>query len=135
LVDADGVDVNAIAVGINIAPGSPFLLTGSRVHALEAVRGELSQQGANDLSLPPLNLLGAIGIPLILLAIVLEGVHTVRQRRAGSVAPRWQPPPRVASNVSTESSVGTAPSALSERGVGPRPAAVGLKPSESAATG
>ena len=84
--------MNAIAVGINAAAGSPFLLTGSRIHALQAVRGELHQQGPNDLSLPPLNLLAAIGIPLILLAILLEQVHTVRQRRFGGSAARWLPP-------------------------------------------
>ena len=70
---------------------SPFLLTASRVHALEAVRGQVGQAGPNELSLPPLNLLGAIGIPLILLAIVLEQVHTRRQRRTAHAYHR--PPP------------------------------------------
>jgi hypothetical protein len=37
----------------------------------------------NNFSLPPLNLLGAIGVPLILLAIILEQVHSFRQRRVG----------------------------------------------------
>ena len=91
LVHADNVDVATTALGINAADGSPFLLTASRVHATEAVRGEVGQQGLNELSLPPLNLLGAIGIPLILLAIVLEQVHTRRQRRTGIVHRR--PPP------------------------------------------
>ena len=31
LVHAEGVDVDATAVGIDVAPGSPFLLTGSGV--------------------------------------------------------------------------------------------------------
>jgi hypothetical protein len=92
LVDVDDVDVHAIAVGIDVAPGSPVALTGSRVHALEAVRGRLTQQSDNDLSLPPLNLLGAIGIPFILLALVLELVHTVRRRRSGEGARRLAPP-------------------------------------------
>ncbi|WP_433277530.1 right-handed parallel beta-helix repeat-containing protein [Pseudonocardia xinjiangensis] len=91
LVHADNVDVATTALGINAAEGSPFLLTASRVHALEAVRGQVGQAGPNELSLPPLNLLGAIGIPLILLAIVLEQVHTRRQRRTGTAHRR--PPP------------------------------------------
>jgi hypothetical protein len=39
----------------------------------------------NDLSLPPLNLLGAIGVPLIILALILEGLHSLRQRRYGGL--------------------------------------------------
>ena len=58
-------------------------LRNSAVHALEAVRGTLALGGINDLSLPPLNLLGAIGLPLIALAIVLELLHLLRQRRFG----------------------------------------------------
>ncbi len=89
-VTADWVDVTAIAAGIAVTPGSPVLLTNSRVGALEAVRGTVSERGVNELSLPPLNVLGAIGIPLILLAIGLEQVHVIRQRRAGDR--RWRPP-------------------------------------------
>ena len=56
------------------------------------MRGELTEQGTNELSLPPLNLLGAIGVPLVLLALVLELVHVARQRRAVGRRPRWTPP-------------------------------------------
>ena len=75
------VDIAAVTVGINIAEGTPLLLSGSRVHALESVRGTVLQQGRNDLSLPPLSLLGAIGVPLVLLAVLLETVAALRQRR------------------------------------------------------
>jgi len=91
LVRAEEVDIDAVAVGIDAAAGSPVLLADSRVRALEAVRGELTESGTNELSLPPLNLLGAIGIPLVLLALVLELVHITRQRR-GESGPRWTPP-------------------------------------------
>lgn len=91
LVRAEEVDIDAVAVGIDAAVGSPVLLTDSRVRALEAVRGELTESGTNELSLPPLNLLGAIGIPLVLLALVLELVHVARQHRGGR-GPRWTPP-------------------------------------------
>ncbi|HEX5812473.1 MAG TPA: right-handed parallel beta-helix repeat-containing protein, partial [Pseudonocardia sp.] len=91
LVRAEEVDIDAVAVGIDAAVGSPVLLTDSRVRALEAVRGELTESGTNELSLPPLNLLGAIGIPLVLLALVLELVHIARQHR-GERGPRWTPP-------------------------------------------
>ncbi|MHA6629603.1 right-handed parallel beta-helix repeat-containing protein [Pseudonocardia sichuanensis] len=91
LVRADGVTIDALELGIESAPGSPFLLTDSSVHALEALRGQIAQQGDNNLSLPPLNLLGAIGVPLILLAVVLEQVHSTRQRRVGVHGRRLPP--------------------------------------------
>lgn len=84
LVRAHRVEVTAIAAGIDVAVGSPVLLSDSRVRALEAVRGEVSQRGINELSLPPLNLVGAIGIPLILLALGLDQVHAARQRGGDS---------------------------------------------------
>jgi hypothetical protein len=91
-VYASSVSVDALDVGVNTAPGSPFLLVDSHIHALESVRGEVATQGANDLSLPPLNLLGAIGVPLIVLAVVLEELHSARQRRAGARScRRWRP--------------------------------------------
>ncbi|OLS96296.1 hypothetical protein BJF90_11025 [Pseudonocardia sp. CNS-004] len=92
-VRADEIRIDALDLGVNAAPGSPFQLTGSSVHALEAVRGQIEQHGTNDLSLPPLNLLGAIGLPLILLAVVLEQVHVTRQRRAGVRSRRMPPVP------------------------------------------
>lgn len=81
-VSAYQLDIAAVSVGINIADGTPVLLTGSRVHAIESIRGTVKEQGANDLSLPALSVLGAIGVPLVLLAIVLETVAAIRQRRA-----------------------------------------------------
>jgi hypothetical protein len=91
-VYASGVTVDTTELGVNSAAGSPFTLVNSNVHALESVRGVITQQGVNDLSLPPLNLLGAIGIPLILLAVVLEELHTWRQRRMGGTTRRRRPP-------------------------------------------
>jgi hypothetical protein len=91
-VVADRIDVAALTVGIDAAPGLPVRLRDSRVHALQAMRGEVQLLGLNNLSLPPLNLLGAIGVPLLLLALVLELIHSVRQRRVGSGRPRRLPP-------------------------------------------
>jgi hypothetical protein len=110
LVHAEDLDVDAITVGIDVAPGSPFLLSGSRVHALEAVRGQLTQQGVNHLSLPPLNLLSTTGLPLVLLAIGLELVHSARQHRSGRGGTnRWTPPALPpAARPSTEPSTGFA---------------------------
>jgi hypothetical protein len=93
LVRADDVTIDTLELGVNAAAGSPFRLTGSRVHALEALRGQIVQHGTNDLSLPPLNLLSAIGVPLILLAIVLEQLHATRLRRAGVRGYRLPPLP------------------------------------------
>ncbi len=89
---ADSVTIDALDLGINNLQG-PFTLSGSRVHALEAVRGQINQQGQNDLSLPPLNLLSAIGVPLVLLALVLEQIHAFRQRRFQRGRVRHEPPP------------------------------------------
>jgi hypothetical protein len=86
------VHVDAIDVGIDAGLDSPFVVSGSTVHALESVRGTLTEKGTNDLSLPPLNLLGAIGVPLILLAVVLQHVYLVRRRRTGEGTRRWTPP-------------------------------------------
>ena len=85
-------DVSALTVGINAAPGSPIALVDSRVDALEALRGNVQQTGANHLSLPPLNLLGAIGVPLILLALILEQVQAVRTGGHRHPARRRVPP-------------------------------------------
>jgi hypothetical protein len=93
LVHADRITVDTLALGVNSATGSPVVLRDSRVHALESVRGEFIGEGVNDLSLPPLNLLGAIGVPLILLALVLEAAHAVRVRGLGG---RRRVPPAVA---------------------------------------
>ena len=91
-VYAEQVTVDAVQLGVETAPGSPFLLADSSVHALESVRGEVETRGVNDLSLPPLNLLSAVGVPLILLAVVLEEIHSARQRRAGTTTrKRWRP--------------------------------------------
>jgi hypothetical protein len=90
-VHAAGLTVDAVELGVNVGPGGPFLLTDSSVHALESVRGEVDQRGVNDLSLPPLNLLGAIGVPLVVLAIVLEELHAARQRRLGTGPRRRRP--------------------------------------------
>ncbi len=91
LVDVDGATVSALSVGINAAPGSPVQLAGSHIDALEALRGAVDQDGVNDLSLPPLNVLGAVGVPLILLALVLEQVQAFRQRGLGHRGRRMPP--------------------------------------------
>jgi hypothetical protein len=93
LVRADNIAIDAIDLGLNVGVGSPFVLSNSSVHALEAFRGVFEQDppGSNDFSLPPLNLLGAIGVPLILLAIVLEQVHSFRQRKVGGNKKRTPP--------------------------------------------
>ena len=92
VVRVDGIDVSAISAGINVAAGSPVIVTDSRVDALQAVRGQAQLQGINQLSLPPLNLLGAIGVPLILLALVLEQVQAFRQRGNHGYTRRRVPP-------------------------------------------
>ncbi|QYN36551.1 right-handed parallel beta-helix repeat-containing protein [Pseudonocardia sp. DSM 110487] len=96
LVQVTDVAIDTQEIGVNAATGSPFLLADSQVHALESVRGEVDLAGVNDLSLPPLNVIGVIGIPLILLAIVLEEVHSFRQRRIRGRARPGAPTLRVA---------------------------------------
>jgi hypothetical protein len=85
------VKIDAVAVGIDAEQGSAATLRTSSVHALEAVRGTITLLGVNDLSLPPLNLLGAIGLPLVALAVLLEVLHLLRQRQYGRTR-RVQPP-------------------------------------------
>jgi hypothetical protein len=107
LVEADDVHVDAVDVGIDAGQGNPFAVSGSTVHALESVRGTVTERGANDLSLPPLNLLGAIGIPLVLLAVVLQQVHLVRRRRSGEpFRPTWTPPSHPAAHAAIRDETG-----------------------------
>ncbi len=49
--------------------------------AAEAVHGPVDLVGHNDLSLPPLNTLGIVGIPLVLLALLLDQLQRFRTRR------------------------------------------------------
>ena len=91
-VALDAVSVDAVSVGVESQPGTAVTLRDSSVHALEAVRGSVTLLGSTDLSLPPLNLLGAIGLPLILLAILLEVMHLLRSRGVGPTR-RMLPPP------------------------------------------
>ncbi|GAA0924812.1 right-handed parallel beta-helix repeat-containing protein [Pseudonocardia zijingensis] len=92
LVRVSGVVIDTQEIGVNAASGSPFLLADSQVHALDSVRGEIDLAGINDLSLPPLGVISVIGIPLILLAVVLEEVHSIRQRRFNRGRNRVQMP-------------------------------------------
>ena len=93
-ITIDSSSVDAVSVGIDAQPGSVATLRNSSVHAVDAVRGTLKLVGVNDLSLPPLNILGAIGLPLIGLAVVLELLHLLRQRGFGPT--RRSLPPAVA---------------------------------------
>ena len=90
-ITLDDVKIDAVALGIDAQPGSKVSVRDCSVHALEAVRGTVSLLGVDDLSLPPLNLLGAIGLPLVALAVLLEIFHLLRQRRFGPTR-RMQPP-------------------------------------------
>jgi hypothetical protein len=90
-VRAENVSIDATDLGLNVSLGTPFVLANSSVHALEAIRGVYQPEGQNNISLPPLNLLAAMGVPLILLAIVLEQVHSFRQRKHGGNK-RYVPP-------------------------------------------
>jgi hypothetical protein len=91
LVRAENVAIEATDLGLDVAPGSQFVLANSSVHALEAVRGAFTPEGTNNISLPPLNLLAAMGVPLIVLAILLEQVHSFRQRKVGGNKKRVPP--------------------------------------------
>jgi hypothetical protein len=80
--------IDAETVGIAAEPGSTVQLSGSRVHGLEAIRGDVRQHEPNDLSLPPLSVLGVIGLPLILVAILLEFLHLFLKIRRGRARSR-----------------------------------------------
>jgi hypothetical protein len=91
LVRAENIAVEATDLGLDVSPGSQFVLANSSVHALEAVRGVFVPEGINNITLPPLNLLAAMGLPLIVLAVVLEQVHSYRQRKVGGLKPPKPP--------------------------------------------
>ena len=117
----DGVSIDAAAVGVAAPPGIAVTLHNSSVHADRAILGAVNLSGVNDLSQPPINLLGAIGLPLILLALVLEFLHLLNQiRRARSRRRddlrRWRalasnPTSTKATTATTCSTCGTTPPA------------------------
>ena len=74
----NGVTIDAETVGVAAERGSTVNLISSSVHAPHTTRGDVHLTGVNDLS-QPLNLLGVIGLPLLLLALVLEFLHLFRQ--------------------------------------------------------
>jgi len=100
------VRIDAEAVGIAAEPGSAVQLDNSRVHGLEAIRGDVRQNGPNDLSLPPVSVLGAIGLPLILVAILLEFLYLYlntrrARRRRREYLRRWREMAAGATNCTT----------------------------------
>ena len=91
-ITLDDVKVDAVAVGIDAQPGSKVSAAQLlRARSARPCAARVSLLGADDLSLPPLNLLGAIGLPLVALAVLLEVLHLLRQRRFGPTR-RTQPP-------------------------------------------
>jgi Right handed beta helix region len=90
-ITLDNIRIDSAGVGVTMRPGDQVALHNSVVHALYAVRGgDINSQGTNDLSLPPLDLLGAIGLPVILIAVLLELLHLTRHRKTNR--PRTLPP-------------------------------------------
>jgi hypothetical protein len=83
----DNVTIDTEAVGVAAAPGSAVTLKNSSVHAPHAIRGDVDLAGINDLS-QPLNLLGVIGLPLLLIALMLEFLHLFRQLQRQRVLSR-----------------------------------------------
>ncbi|MDT7598440.1 MAG: hypothetical protein QOK26_517, partial [Pseudonocardiales bacterium] len=80
------VDLLAAATGVKVDPNGVFLLTDSRVRAHLALRGQVDLFGANTISPPPFNWVGAFGVLFIALAFLLELAHFIRQRRKVRVA-------------------------------------------------
>ena len=90
-ITLDDVRVDAVAVGVDAQPGSKVSVRNSSVHALrggarhgQPARRRRSQPAAAQ---PPRR----DRLPLIALAVLLEVLHLLRQRRFGSTR-RTQPP-------------------------------------------
>jgi hypothetical protein len=83
-----GVRIDAEAVGIAAEPGSSVTLGNSWVHGLQPIRGNVEQRGPNDLSLPTVSGLSAIGLPLILVSILLEFLYLYLNFRRARVRSR-----------------------------------------------
>ena len=84
------------AAGIAFAPAWPVVLagafglgTGFGVIVVEI--NVLLAEGFGERAAAMLNLLGAIGVPLVILAVFLEVMHSARQRRFGGLR-RHAPP-------------------------------------------
>ena len=106
-VAATAIRVSATESGI-VAEDGALLLTDSAVEAGTAVTGAVQLVGHNELSRPPLNTVSLVGIPLVLLALVLDQVQRLRHRRRPDPAPA-----RVGQGVAYGSSSASAPSSMS----------------------
>jgi hypothetical protein len=88
LVSARGLDVLATKTGIAAETGARVELAGSRVRAPIALRGDITQGDGNTITLPPFPWLGVVAIGVLLAALLLYGVHRVRQ---GQIQPLRAP--------------------------------------------
>jgi hypothetical protein len=75
------MDVVATRSGIKVDPDGEFVMTDSRVQAPDALRGRVVARGKNIISAPPFPWLGAVGVMLVAVAVLLELLRTILQRR------------------------------------------------------
>lgn len=80
-VHGSRLEVSALSSGIKVEGRGHFVLSNSRVQARDALRGEVALEGHNSI-LPRLNWLAPIGVLVIAIAVLLEIVHLLRQRRS-----------------------------------------------------
>jgi hypothetical protein len=82
-VHGNRIDVLATHSGIKVDQEGEFILTDSRVRAPDALRGRVVARGNNTVSPPPFPWLGGVGVMLVVVAILLELLRSVLQRRTG----------------------------------------------------
>jgi Right handed beta helix region len=92
-VRADRVSINALRTGAHLEAGGGLLLSGSTVLAPVGIKGRVVYSGHNTVALPPFPWLGVVAIAAIVLGLLLETVHALRQ--AGRFSTRSTAPDHV----------------------------------------
>jgi len=92
-VRADRVSINALRTGAHLEDGGGLLLSGSTVLAPVGIKGRVVYSGHNTVALPPFPWLGIVAIAAIVLGLLLETLHALRQ--AGRTSTRVVAPDHV----------------------------------------
>jgi hypothetical protein len=92
-VRADRISIRALRTGAHLEDGGGLLLSGSTVLAPVGIKGRVVYSGHNTVALPPFPWLGIVAIAAIVLGLLLETVHALRQ--AGRISTRAVAPDHV----------------------------------------
>ena len=92
-VHAAHISIKALRTGAHVEDGGGLALSDSTVLAPVGIKGRVGYSGHNTVALPPFPWLGIVAIAAIVLGLLLETVHALRQ--AGRISTRAAAPDHV----------------------------------------